>query len=134
MRQTRKEQQRQRQRESQRPGRCKRKSYSEAMIEGALRTERVFLGVSILRNTAKTLSKGEGVVCLPRVRIEHITERVEKILGQGQEESILVYVRTNNADREGATMIVLIYRQLLGNLKKNRVEQTILSGILPVVG
>jgi len=105
------------------------------MSEGALGTERVFLGVSILRNTAKTLSKGEGVVvCLPRARIEHITERVKKILGHGLEESILVYVRTNNADREGATRIVLIYRQLLGNLKKNRVEQTILSGILPVVG
>ena len=41
----------------------KRRSYSEAVIEGALRTERVFMGDSIL--TDRTLSKGEDVVvCL----------------------------------------------------------------------
>ena len=34
---------------SQQPGRCKRRSYSEAVIEGALRIERVFMGDSILR-------------------------------------------------------------------------------------
>ena len=44
------------------------------MIEGALRTERVFLGDSILRKTYKTSSKGEDVVvCLPGARIEHVT-------------------------------------------------------------
>ena len=47
-------------------------SYSEAVIEGALRTERVFLGDTILRKTDKTLSKGD-VVCLPGARIEHVT-------------------------------------------------------------
>ena len=35
------------------------------MIEGALRTERVFMGDSILQKTDRTLSKGEDVVvCL----------------------------------------------------------------------
>ena len=34
------------------------RSYSEAVIEGALRTERVFMGDSILRKTDRTLSKG----------------------------------------------------------------------------
>ena len=47
-------------------------SYSEAVIEGALRTERVFLGDTILRKTDKTLSKGD-VVCLPGASIEHVT-------------------------------------------------------------
>ncbi|KAK2190310.1 hypothetical protein NP493_79g08015 [Ridgeia piscesae] len=61
-----------------------RRSYSEAVIEGALRTERVFMGDSILRKTDKTLSKGEDVVCLPGARIEHVTERVENALGHGQ--------------------------------------------------
>ena len=72
-------------------GDAKRRSYSEAVIEGALRTERVFIGDSILRKTDRTLSKGEDVVvCLPGARIEHVTERVENVLGHGQGGSILV--------------------------------------------
>ena len=66
-------------------GDAKRRSYSEAVIEGALRTERVFMGDSILRKTDRTLSKGEDVVvCLPGARIEHVTERVENVLGHSQ--------------------------------------------------
>ena len=54
----------------------------------------------ILRKTDKTLSKGEYVVvCLSGSWIEHITERVENILGHGQGGSILDHVR-NNSDRE----------------------------------
>ena len=60
-----------------------RRSYSEAVIEGTLRTERVSMGDSILRKTDKTLSKGEDVVCLPGTRIEHVTERVDNTLGHG---------------------------------------------------
>ena len=116
-------------------GDAKRRSYSEAVIEGALRTERVFMGDSILRKPDKTLSKGEDVVvCFPGARIEHVTDRVENVLGHGQGGSILVHVGTNNADREGTTSIVQRYRQLVGKLKKTRVEQIILSGFLPVIG
>ena len=112
-----------------------RRSYSEAVIEGALRTERVFMGDSILRKTDKTLSKGEDVdVCLPVARIEHVTERVENTLLHGQGGSILVHVGMDNADREGTTRIMQRYRQLVGKLKKTRVEQIILSRILPVMG
>ena len=114
-------------------GDAKRRSYSEAVIEGALRTERVFMGDSILRKTDRTLSKGEDVVCLPGARIEHVTERVENVLGHGQGGSILVHVGTNNADRDGTTRIVKRYRELVKTLKKTRVEQIILSGILPVM-
>ena len=104
------------------------------MIEGALRTERVFIGYSILRKTDRTLSKGEDVVvCLPGARIEHVTERLVNVLGQGQWGSILVHVGTNNADRDGTTRIVKRYRELVETLKKTRVEQIILSGILPVM-
>ena len=54
------------------------------MIEGAFRTERVFMGDYILRKTDRALSKGEDVVvCLTRARIEHVTERVENLLGHG---------------------------------------------------
>ena len=52
------------------------------MIEGALRTERVFMGDSISRKTDKILSKGKYVVvCLPVARMKHVTDRVENTLG-----------------------------------------------------
>ena len=115
-------------------GDAKRRRYSEAVIEAALRTERVFMGDSILRKTDRTLSKGEDVVvCLPGARIEHVTERVTNVLGHGQGGYVLVHVGTNNADREGTTRIVKRYRELVETLKKTRVEQIILSGILPVM-
>ena len=41
---------------------------------------------------------------------------------------------TNNADNEGTTYIVDKYRKLLKKTKEARVEQIILSGILPVFG
>ena len=107
-------------------GDAKRRSYSEAV--------RVFMEDSILRKTDRTLSKGEDVVvCLPGARIEHVTERVENVLGHGQGGSILVHVGTNNADRDGTTRIVKRYRELVETLKKTRVEHIILSGILPVM-
>ena len=98
------------------------------MIEGALRTERMYMGDSILRKTDKTSNKGEDVVvCLPGARIEHVTERIEYTLGHGHGGSTLVQIGTNNADREGTTRIVQRYRQLVGKLKKTRVEQIFLS-------
>ena len=58
-----------------------------------------------------------------------MTEWVENTLRHGQGGSIL-YVGTNNADREGTTRVV----QLVSKLKKIIIEQIILSGILPVMG
>ena len=53
------------------------------------------MGDSILRKTDKTLSKGgDVVVCLPGARIEHVTERVENVLGHDQGGSTLLNVRT----------------------------------------
>ncbi|KAK2173008.1 hypothetical protein NP493_911g00013 [Ridgeia piscesae] len=66
-------------------------------------------------------------------RIEHVTERVENVLGHGQGGYILVHVGTNNADKDGTTRIVQRYRELVETLKKTRVEQIILSAILPVM-
>ena len=40
----------------------------------------------------------------------------------------------NNADRDETTRIVQRCRQLVEKIKKTRVEQIILSGILPVMG
>ncbi|KAK2187196.1 hypothetical protein NP493_176g03058 [Ridgeia piscesae] len=67
-------------------GDAKRRSYSEAVIEGALRTERLFMGDSILRKTDRTLSKGEDVVvCLPGASVANLLGHVQggSILVQG---------------------------------------------------
>ena len=52
---------------------------------------------------------------------------MEKIKGTGKGVSILVHVGSTNAERKGKTIIVDIVR------KQTRVEQIIISGILPVV-
>ena len=110
-----------------------RKSYSEAVIEGMRKRARVFVGDSVVRSGV--LNKGDdAVVCLPGAKTEAITERVENIVGSGKGGSVLVHVGTNNVEREGTTAIVRKYRKLVRTLKQTRVEQVILSGILPVVG
>ena len=87
-----------------------------------------------MHKTDRTLNKGEYVVvCLPGATIEHVTERVENILGHGHDGSILVHVGTNNADRDGTTRIVQRYREWLETIKKTRIEHIILSRILPVM-
>ena len=55
-------------------------------------------------------------------------------MGPGKGGSILVHIETNNAERDGATAKVRKYRQLVRRPKQTRVEQIILSGILPVMG
>ena len=90
---------------------------------------------NIIRKTDSRLSKGEDVVvCLPGARIEHVTERVEKIMGRGNGGTILVHVGTNNTDKEGTTAIVEKYRKLQKKTKQARLGHIILSGILPVRG
>ena len=112
-----------------------RKSYSAAVIEGVRKRARVFVGDSIVRKTDRVLNKGDDVVvCLPGAKIEAITERVKNIVGSGKGGSVLVHVGTNDVEREGTTAIVRKYRQLVRTLKQTRVEQVILSGILPVMG
>ena len=113
----------------------RRKSYSAAVIEGIKRNATIYVGDSIIRKTDSRLSKGKDVVvCLPGARIEHVTERVEKIVGRGNGGTILVHVGTNNTDKEGTTAIVEKYRKLLKKTKQARLGQIILSGILPVCG
>ena len=111
----------------------RRKTYSAAVIDGFKRNSKIYVGYSIVRKTYTKLSKGKDVVvCLPGERIEHVTERVEKIMGNGG--SILVHIGTNNTDKEGTTAIVDKYRNLLKKMKKARAGQIILSGVLPVFG
>ena len=63
----------------------RRKSYSAAVIDGIKRKSRIFVGDSMVRKTDSRLSKGEDViVCLPGARLEHVTERVEQVMGKGR--------------------------------------------------
>ena len=108
----------------------RKKSYSAAVIDGIKRNTTIYVGDCIIRKTDSRLSKGEDVVvCLPGARIEHVTERVEKIVGRGNGGTILVHVGTNNTDKEGTTAIVEKYRKLLKKTKQARLGQIILSGI-----
>ena len=110
-------------------------TYSAAVIDGCERTSTIYVADSIVRKTDTRLSKGKDVVVsLPGARLEHVTERVEKIMGRGKGGTILVHVGTNNADKEGTTAIVDKYRHLLKKTKVAIVGQVILSGILPVFG
>ena len=71
----------------------RRKSYSAAVIDGCERTSTIYVGDSIVRKTDRRLGKGKDVVdCLPGARIEHVTERVENIMGRGKGGTILVHV------------------------------------------
>ena len=112
------------------------RQWTAAVIDGIKRNSRIYVEDSIVRKTASRLSKGDIVVCLPGARIEHVTERVEQIMGRGKCNggSVLVHVGTNNADKEGTTSIVEKYRNLLKKTKQARVIQIILSGMLPVFG
>ena len=105
------------------------------MIDGIKSNSTIYVGYSIVRKTDSTLNKEEDiVVCLPGARIEHVTERVERIMGRGNGGTLLVHIGTNNADKEGRTAIVVKYRNLLKKTKQARVGQIILSGILSVFG
>ena len=73
------------------------------------------------------------VVCLPGAKIEAITERIENIVGSGKGGSVLVQIGTHNVEREVTTAIVRKYRNLFRTLKQTRVEQVIISRILPVM-
>ena len=93
------------------------------------------MGDSIVRKTDRVLNNGDDVVvCLPGAKREAITGRVENIVGSGKGGYVLVHIGTNNVEREGTTAIVRKYRKLVRTLKQTRVEQVILSGILPVIG
>ena len=111
----------------------RRKSYSAAVIDSIKKNTRIYVGDSIIRKTDSRLSKGEDVVvCLPGERTEHVTERVEKIMGRGNGGTILVHVGTNNTDKERTTAIVEKYGKLLKKRKQARMGESIISGILPV--
>ena len=55
-------------------------------------------------------------------------------MGGGTGGAILVHVGTNNAEKEGTSAIIGKYRRLIKTLKEARIGQTVLLGILPIMG
>ena len=102
--------------------------------EGVRKRARVFVGDSIVGKTDKVLNKGDDmVVCLPGAKIEVITEMVKNIVGSGKGGSVLVHAGTNNVEG-GYNCHIQKDKNMVRTLKQTRVEQVILSGILPVIG
>ena len=60
-------------------------------------------------------------------------EMIENVLRHGYGGSVLVHIGMVNDDMEGTTRIVQKCRELVGKLKKTRVEHIIRSGMLPVM-
>ena len=71
------------------------------MVDGIKRNSTIYVGDSIVRKTDSTLNKDEDiVVCLTGMIIEHVTERVQRIMGRGNGGTLLVQNGTNNACRQ----------------------------------
>ncbi len=88
------------------------------MIDGIKRNSTIYVGDSIVRKTDSTLNKDEDIVdCLPGVRIEHVTERVQRIMGRGNGETLLIHIGMNNADKEG-TMSAIVKKYYMNRLKR----------------
>ena len=78
----------------------RRNIYMVAVIDGIKRNSNIYVGDSTVRKTDCTLNKDEDiVVCFPGARIEHVAERVQRIMGRGHGGTILVHIGTNNADK-----------------------------------
>ena len=75
----------------------------------------------------ETEEREDVVVCIPGAMINHVTEKVEQIMGRGNVGSILIHIWTNNADKEGTIAILEKYRNLLKKTKQARVGQIIVS-------
>ena len=101
------------------------RSFADVVSQGKAREARVFMGDSIIRKMDKIVNRGDDTtVCLPGAKIEEIAEKAGQVMGGGTGGAVLVHVRTNNVEKEGTSAIV----------KEARVGQTVLSGILPIMG
>ena len=113
----------------------RRKTYTASVIGGFKRNSTMYVGDYIVRKTDTRLSNGKDVVvCYPGARIEHVTERVERLWEVEMEGPYWYTSGRTMKDKEGTTAIVEKYRNLLKKTKKARVGEIILSGILPVFG
>ena len=75
----------------------RKNTFATKVIDGTNITSMNYVRDSIVRMTDATMNMDENIaICLPGARIEHVTEKIEQILGRGYEGSILVHIGTNN--------------------------------------
>ena len=73
-------------------------------------------------------------ICLPGAGIQDVRNRVASVVGPGKGGAVLVHVGTKDVDKKGSEEVMGRYRELVRELKRVRVGQIVLSGILPVRG
>ena len=73
-------------------------------------------------------------ICLPGAGIQDVRNRVASVVGPGKRGAVLFQVGTNDVDKKGSEEVMGRYRELVRELKRVRVGQIVLSGILPVRG
>ncbi|KAJ8027909.1 hypothetical protein HOLleu_29999 [Holothuria leucospilota] len=92
----------------------------------------LFLGDSITRYTDREFCKRDRRnrvrICLPGARIEDISARVGKIVGD--EEVVAVQVGTSNLSRDNQISLRSKYKELICRLKSTR-SKGVVCGILP---
>ena len=93
------------------------------------------MGDSIIRKVDKIVNRGDDITeCLPGAKIQDIAEKAGQVMGDATGVAVLVHVGTNNAEKEGTSVIVGKYRMLIKTIKEARVGQIVVSGILPIMG
>ena len=71
----------------------RRKTYSTKVIDDVNITSMIYVRDSIVKMTDATMNMDDDIaMCLPGARIEHVTEKIEQILGRGYGGSILVHI------------------------------------------
>ena len=76
------------------------------MSQGKVRKANVFMVNSIITKVDNVVNRGVDItVCLPGAQIEDVSEKAGQVIGGGTGGVVLVYVGTNNAEKEGTSSI-----------------------------
>ena len=113
--------------------------FSELSVGEKVREETLVIGDSIVRLVDDVVCRKCVRFCLPGAGIQAVRNRVTSVVGPGEGGGgggggVLVHVGTNHVDKKGSEEVIGRYRQLVRELKRVRVGQIVLSGILPVRG
>ena len=111
-----------------------------AVLSGGekVREETCVIGDSIVRLVDDVVCRKGPPKCvrisLPGAGIHDVRNRVASVVGPGKEGAVLVHVGTNDVDKKGSEEVMGRYQELVRELKRVRVGQIVLSGILSVRG
>ena len=104
------------------------RSFADVVSQGKARKNWVFMGDSIIKKVDKIVNRGDDNMPTRGNNRGYSRE------GRTSHGWWHVHVGTNNAEKEGMSAIVGKYRGLIKTFKEARIGQSILSGILPIIG